>query len=349
MFTAINATIIRPTGFCSRLEAGVSRRLNSSAALNARINGASIERLVFLINFKQKFIQMFKLDFLNSVLMIKQRKILISTDNAATTKFLKFFTLEPDDSLALAVLLDAHKKGRLKIIGITSTFGNTDGNTSYQITKKQIKFSGLNIPVIKGAINSGQNNSKAADFIANKIRESKEKIILVGLGPVTDFAAVFRKYPELKENVDFFIVRSGPYLVKKYWYLFSFNAFKDIESAKFIFQLGGNKFSIGKEIFSITIKNEVVEEIQKIKHSMMKYIARDLKKWNLQNKIFPIKGYFSRKGNMCPWDLIWVMYLVEPNLFKVVKENNHCSLNIKSREIFLESIIKRLKNWDNPK
>jgi len=42
MFTAINATIIRPTGFCSRLEAGMSRRLNSSAALNARINGASI-------------------------------------------------------------------------------------------------------------------------------------------------------------------------------------------------------------------------------------------------------------------------------------------------------------------
>ena len=272
------------------------------------------------------------------------KKLIISTDNAAGAKLFNFFASEPDDSLALAVLLEAHKKGELEIMAITSTFGNTSGEESYQITKKQIELSGLTIPIVRGAVKAGQTDSEAARYIADTLRKSKEKIILVGLGPVTDLAAVFSKYPELKEKVEyFFLVRSGPYLIKKYWYLFSFNSLWDIKSAQFMHKLGANQFSMGEEIFKITFDNRQVKELQDINNPMTRYITKDLLQWNRQNKILPNKGYFLRKGNLCPWDLVWSMYLVEPNLFNIRKENNTYILSIKNSNEFIQKTINSIK------
>lgn len=274
------------------------------------------------------------------------QKILVSTDNAATARVLKFFVKEPDDSLALAILLRAHKDKGVKIIGVTSSFGNTDGEASYEITQKQVKLSGLSIPVVKGATHKGQKDSPAVEFITNQLKGSKEKITLVALGPATDFAAVFKKYPELKENVEhFFLVRSGPYLIKKYWYLFSFNAFVDLGAAKFMYKFGGNQFSMGDGIFKIGLDTKFIKSLQQINHPMIKFISKDLLKWNLQNKFFPNKGYISRKGNMCPWDLVWSMYLVEPNLYDVTKGNSHCQLRVKDRKVFLEKVMELLQRW----
>ena len=275
------------------------------------------------------------------------QKILVSTDSAATARVLKFFVKEPDDSLALAILLRAHKDRGVKIIGVTSSFGNTDGEASYEITQKQIKLSGLNIPIVKGATHKGQKDSPAVEFITNQLKESKEKITLVALGPVTDFAAVFKKYPELKEKVEhFLLVRSGPYLIKKYWYLFSFNAIWDIEVAKFMYQLGGNQFSMGDGIFKIGLDTKFIKNLQRINHPMMKFISRDLLKWSLQNKFFPSKGYLSRKGNMCPWDLVWTMYLVDPYLYDVLKEGDHYQLRVKDRKVFLRKVMELLRKWE---
>lgn len=275
-------------------------------------------------------------------------KILISTDNAATVRVLRVFANEPDDSLALAVLLSAHRNKKFKIIGITSTFGNTDGETSYHISKNQVKLSKSDIPVIKGATYSGQTNSPAVQFISNNLKQSKKKLILVALGPVTDYAAVFKKHPNLTEKVEkFLLVRSGPYLIKQYWYLFSFNAIKDIKAAKFMYQLGANQFSMGDEIFKICFNDKKIKELKRINNSMISFIAKDLIRWNLQNKFFPNKGYFSRKGNMCPWDLVWSMYLVEPDLYRIIKKTDHLQLEVRNRETFLKKTMDLLKEWES--
>ena len=274
------------------------------------------------------------------------RNLIISTDNAATTNLYGYFAAEPDDSLALAVLLNAHRKGKVNIFGITSTFGNTNGETTYRITKKQIELSGLNVPVKKGAVIARQTDSEAVAFIADTLKNSKEKVVLVALGPVTDYAAVFKKYPELKEKVEyFFLVRSGPYLNKNRWFLFSYNSYPDVDSSIFMYGFGANQFRMGKEIFSISIANSMVNRIQQINNPMIQFISSDLKKWNAQNKFFPIKGYFSRRGNMCPWDLVWSMYLIEPKLFSLEKEPDSFSLHIKDKQKLIESAEKYLSNW----
>jgi len=274
------------------------------------------------------------------------KNLIISTDNSSTAKMFKFFTGEPDDSLALAILLNAHKSKKMNILGITTTFGNTDGETSYQITKKQVELSGQNIPVKKGAVYAGQNNSEAVDFVANVLKNSNEKVVLVALGPVTDYAAIFKKYPELKEKVEYFLlVRSGPYLNKNRWFLFSFNAQPDVNSAIFMYEFGANQFRMGEEIFPVTVTDSMINRLKQINNPMMKFISSDLKKWNTQNKFFPIKGYLSRGGNMCPWDLVWSMYLVEPNLFNLEKETDSFSLHIKDRQTLIENAEKYLIDW----
>lgn len=276
------------------------------------------------------------------------KKLLISTDNAAGARKLKFFANEPDDSLALAVLLGAHKNKEIEVIGITSSFGNTDGETSYRITKKQVELSRLNIPVIKGASYPNQSYSHAVEFGSHKLGENKGRVVLVGLGPATDFAALFKKFPHLKEKVGyFFLVRSGPYFLKRYWYLCSFNAIKDIKAANFMYRLGANRFQMGKEIFRIGLDNTFVKKLQEINHPMMKFITKDLILWNRQNKIFPNRGYFLRKGNMCPWDLIWAMYLIEPYLFEVERRESLTILHPKEPTLFLEKVWKKLKKWED--
>lgn len=273
-------------------------------------------------------------------------KVIVSTDNSVTAKVLRFFTNEPDDSLALAILLQAHKEKEIEILGITSTFGNTDGRTSYDICKKQMQLSGLNIPVIKGACKRGQTDSPAISFIIESLERAKERITLVALGPVTDYAVVFKEKPFLLTKVKkFFFVRSGPYLNKNKWYLCSFNAFPDIEAAEYMYSLGGNKYKMGEKIFSIGINNDLVKELQKIDNPMIKFITQDLLKWNFQNKFIPNKGYFSRKGNMCPWDLVWIMYLIEPSLYRVETIDDVRTLHLIDRDVFLSRVLEKLRQW----
>lgn len=321
----------------------------------SKLNQWILVMVIFLITFfitatllDPRFNPWFKIrePVLTPITKVEKRKIIISTDNAATKRLFDVFAIEPDDALALAVLLDAHKRSEIEILGIVSTFGNTDGISTYQITKKQIELSGLNIPVVKGAEYPEQLNSETVEFIASLIKNN-DKITFLALGPVTDYAAVFTRYPELKNKVaEFMLIRSGPYLNKERWFLFSFNAQSDVRSAICMYELGANQYSMGEEIFSVGLNDATIKKIQQVNHPMIQFISTDLKRWNLQNKAFPIKGYFSRGGDMLPWDLVWAMYLVEPELYDLVVINDHTELHIKNKTELIDEVFKRISGWE---
>ncbi len=274
------------------------------------------------------------------------RKILVSTDNSATLKSFGLFPIEQDDGLALALLLKAHRDGKMQILGITSTFGNANGERTYEITKKQIELSQVPVPVVKGALRAGQEDSPATEFIARTLRKAKGKVTLVALGPVTDYAAVFRKNPELVEKVDlFFFIRSGPYYLPPYWYLFSFNALKDISAAQFLNKLPVPKAMIGKEITQIFLTNEDVGTIKHNPHPMIQFVARELAGWNLANKFQPQPGYLQRRGNMCPWDLVWSLYLAQPDLFETYHQEGLLFIRIKNLSELKTAAIETLKDF----
>lgn len=275
------------------------------------------------------------------------RKILVSTDNSTTLKSFGLFPIEQDDGLALALLLKAHRDGRLQILGITSTFGNADGERTYEVTKQQVELSQVQVPVVKGALRAGQEDSPATEFIAQTLREAEGKVTLIALGPVTDYAAVFRKNPDLVEKVDlFFFIRSGPYYLPPYWYLFSFNALKDIAAARFLNKLPAPKAMIGKEITQVFLTNEDILKIKQNLHPMIQFVTRELVGWNLVNNFLPHPGYLQRRGNMCPWDLVWSLYLVQPDLFETYhQEGLLFFIRIKNLSELKTAAIETLKDF----
>ncbi len=267
---------------------------------------------------------------------IAKQPILISTDNATTARLFSFIAPEQDDGLALAVLLQAEKAGQLSILGITSTFGNIDGETAYRVTLKQVALSGLPIPVVKGASYAGQKNSQAVEYIAKTLRNSDQRVTLVALGPVTDFAAVFSKYPELKQKVgDFLVVRSGPYLNQDRWFLYSFNALQDYNAAIALYEMGANQIAMGTEVFKVGLSDGTIAAISSIRTPMTQFIGKDLPLWNQENKMV-------RGADMCPWDLVWVMYLTDPGLFSVQLSNDHLVLHLQDREVLVRTVLERL-------
>jgi len=265
------------------------------------------------------------------------KQVIVSTDVAASARILRFLVAEPDDSLALAVLLGAHKKRIINLLGITSTFGNTDGGTVYQICQKQVQLSGLSVPVVKGATRPGQKDSPAVEFIIQKLEDCQGKVILVGLGPVTDFAAVFRLRPDLREKVEgFLLVQSG---------FLSTNVVRDIGSFAYMQRLGGYHYSLGREKYQIYLNDEQIRQLQAVSHPMMRFITRDLLGWNHQQRCLPIRGYLERKGNMCPWDLAWSMFVVCPGLFTVEQKNGRKELHIKNTKVFHDEMMAGLMKW----
>ena len=57
-------------------------------------------------------------------------KVIVSADNAVGTRLQFGIVPDPDDGLALAYLLTAHKMGTIELVGIASTFGNNTGEAT---------------------------------------------------------------------------------------------------------------------------------------------------------------------------------------------------------------------------
>jgi hypothetical protein len=276
------------------------------------------------------------------------RRIIISTDNATSARQLKILASEPDDGLALAVLLGAHKKGGVEILAVLSTFGNRSGLVTYNNCLKQVYLSGLDIPVIKGADYRGQKDSPGVSFLRETLEKSKDKITLLALGPVTDFASVLENSPGLVNKIDdLLFVNSLELPFDKCRYLLSFNSLCDKGSVDFINSLGLLKYHMGGEIKTTYIDNDLILRLKNCNHPMLKFVTENLYRWNLQNKFYPIPGYFARHGNMCPWDLVWSMYLLEPHLFNKTKnKDGSFTLHIKNIEKLKIYFTNRLLSWN---
>ena len=48
---------------------------------------------------------------------------------------------------------------------------------------------------------------------------------------------------------------------------------------------------------------------------------------------------------MCPWDLVWSMYLIEPKLFRLEKKADSFSIHIEDKQKIIESAEKYLSDW----
>jgi hypothetical protein len=102
---------------------------------------------------------------------------------------------------------------------------------------------------------------------------------------------------------------------------------------------------MGEEFYSVALGEAAVTRLQSVRHPMVRFVSRDLRLWNRQVRLLPAKGYLARRGRMCPWDLPWVLYLTDPDLFAVTEASDHQVLH-PNPEALVERFLARMESWD---
>lgn len=170
-----------------------------------------------------------------------------------------------DDAVAIALATYSNK---LNVKLITTICGNLSVN---EVTKNTLNFlqaiGKRKIPVAMGESkplerekdNSIQAHGKkglgkykfpkleikaikedAVEKMYKVISRSREKIIIIALGPLTNVAKLLLTHPEVKYNIDYILISGGLLHDSKRNPYLGFNVMQDPEAAKYVMQSGAN-------------------------------------------------------------------------------------------------------------
>ena len=114
---------------------------------------------------------------------------------------------EVDDGYAL--LLAFHSP-EVRIVGISTTYGNAPLRATTQRTRDLINRLGLTIPINPGAASPGDlgHSTAASDALASALRENK-RLTYIALGPLTNFASFLTLHPLEAKRFDQIIMVAG--------------------------------------------------------------------------------------------------------------------------------------------
>ena len=168
-----------------------------------------------------------------------------------------------DDIAAMTISLFAKE---LDVRMIVPTWGNVQLEYTLQNTLNLEKFQHTKVPVVVGAnqplvapmISAASVHGKtgiagfdfeeadrslvkpglAATVMAEEIKNSPEKVTLLGIGPLTDYALLFKQYPEVKKNIDQIVIMGGNIGRGNHSPLAEYNIAGDPEAAQVVFHSG---------------------------------------------------------------------------------------------------------------
>ena len=168
-----------------------------------------------------------------------------------------------DDIAAMTISLFAKE---LDVRMIVPTWGNVQLEYTLQNTLNLEKFLHTKVPVVVGAnqplvapmISAASVHGKtgiagfdyeeadrcfvkaglAATLMAEQIKNSPEKVTLLGIGPLTDYALLFKQYPEVKKNIDQIVIMGGNIGRGNHSPLAEYNIAGDPEAAQVVFHSG---------------------------------------------------------------------------------------------------------------
>ena len=236
-----------------------------------------------------------------------------------------------DDAVAIAMATYSNK---LNVKLITTICGNLSVN---EVTKNTLNFLqainktkipvavGENKPLEREKDNSIQAHGKkglgkykfppcelkpikqsAVDKMYEVIKTSKEKIVIIALGPLTNVAKLLLEHPDAKDNIDYILISGGLlHDSKKNPYL-GFNVMQDPESAKYVLK-SGEKIIICPSNHGHTafLTPEEVEETRQTNKTgeMLEYIFRSYKDRHV-------------KVGIATHDPCAIVYVAHPEYFK---------------------------------
>lgn len=168
-----------------------------------------------------------------------------------------------DDAIALLLAFSSEK---LDVKAVTVTGGNQTLEKTLNNTKRVLDFAGIRARVARGADKpmmrelkiapevhgesglDGPELPDASDYpveempAVNVMREiilsSKEKVVLIPTGPLTNIGILLSLYPEVKSNIDYISLMGGSVVGGNWTAAAEFNILVDPEAAKIVFDSG---------------------------------------------------------------------------------------------------------------
>ncbi|MGQ5708973.1 nucleoside hydrolase [Lactobacillus sp. PSON] len=168
-----------------------------------------------------------------------------------------------DDVAAMTISLFSKE---LDVKMIVPTWGNVPLKYTLQNTLNLEKFLGTQVPVVVGAnqplvapaISAASVHGKtgiagfelpeadnslikpglASTIMYEEIMNSPEKVTLMGIGPLTDYALLLKQYPDVIENIEEFVIMGGNIGRGNHSPLAEYNIAGDPEAASVVFNSG---------------------------------------------------------------------------------------------------------------
>lgn len=196
-----------------------------------------------------------------------------------------------DDAVAIAILLFSEQ---IDVKLIAAAAGNVGVDKTLANVLKLAKFLGKKVPVVRGCERAiikapidaasvhGQSGMDGYDFpepdeslllqgqtapeaLHEVVQNSAEKVTLVGIAPLTDFALYLRLYPEDVERIEELVLMGGCIGRGNYGVFSEFNIAGDPEAARIVFESGLKIRVAPLELgFQAKIKPEVSEQIKQL-------------------------------------------------------------------------------------
>jgi inosine-uridine nucleoside N-ribohydrolase len=250
----------------------------------------------------------------NWYILSMTEKIIFDCDNTMGLPF-----KEVDDGLTLLYILGTPE---IKILGVTTTFGNSYIEQVYSQTQKLAERMGLQFPILKGEGTSKKSpNTPAAQFLVESVNQQPHQISLLTTGPVGNLASAQKLDPNFFHKVKR-IVSMGGYLGSyqgqavgsrglkigiRYLHELNFSAnptaaYKTVQAPCPVTIFPGQVCL--QAPFRWKNINEAVWWSPKFR--------RNLKRWLLAF------GLYCGVVEFYLWDLLPAVFLTEPNLFETV-------------------------------
>ncbi|MFA6005400.1 MAG: nucleoside hydrolase [Patescibacteria group bacterium] len=264
-----------------------------------------------------------------------------------------------DDALAIALAC----LSKLNVVALTTVYGNVNIADSTRnaltilsvINKKVSVYQGASKPLINNAIKAQSHGEKGLGGFATKLNWQKSRrsarkyledtfgsaadtsITLVCIGPATNIAKLFIANPQSVTKIKDLVILGGVFNEKGNMSQYSeFNAINDPEALKIVLNANCNKVLIPinicrKVVFKKSDFNKLINK--KLQRSFGAIADAYINYYTSGSKYGQFTG-----GVM--YDLLTVVYLLEPKLFKTIDAN----VNVITRlgPMYGRTIIKKI-------
>jgi inosine-uridine nucleoside N-ribohydrolase len=225
-------------------------------------------------------------------------------------------TNDVDDCWALMMAL---RSPELALRGISTTFGNTKGETALQVARQAIEHLGgvAQTPIYEGSHAQGSpawKSTQASAAIASILRQ--EKLTIIAQGPLTNIATVIINHPDLVKNIDRVVIVAGKqpgnlfHPGQQWWFHFrDFNIRKDTPAAKIVLDSG---------IPLILTPFELATKVTIMRSDLDKLASGDEATQWLRQVSQPWMSFWEdslHKKGFHPFDALAVGYVTIPDLF----------------------------------